>query len=216
MSNRRTGSHPPRSHSQQVVVADGVRLTREGLAELLRAHGISPQVCGADPAQIVRTVTEAPADVVVLNFTTVDLPAATAAIRAVHEVPIIAVSVSQTVTDVTQCAELGLAGFVLADDSVADLLALISTADAGETTCPPRAVPMLMQALQRQAGASSATTPLTAREREIAALLDEGLANKEIAVRLGITPRTVKNHLHHVYEKLGVHSRGEVVARGRR
>lgn len=184
------------------------------MGELLRAHGIGTTLCGAEPDEIVRTVTDAPADVVVLNFTTVDLVAATAAIRAVRQVPLIAVSVSQTVADITRCAELGLSGFVLADDSVADLLELICTAEPGEPTCPLRAVPMLMQALQQRAGASYATPALTTRESEIAALLREGLANKEIALRLGIATRTVKNHLQHVYEKLGVHSRGELVARG--
>lgn len=200
---------------RRVVIADGVRLTRDGMGELLSANGIRTTLCGADPDEIVQTVVSAPADVVVLNFTTVDLVAATTAVRSVRDVPLIAVSVSQTVADVACCAELGLSGFVLADDSVADLLELIFTAEAGQSTCPPGAVPMLMQAFQERAGASSAPASLTARETEIAALLEEGLANKEIAQRLGIATRTVKNHLQHVYEKLDVHSRGELVARAR-
>lgn len=57
-------------------------------------------------------------------------------------------------------------------------------------------------------------TMLTTREREILALLADGLANKQIAARLGISPNTVKTHLELLFEKLGVSSRAEAVASG--
>jgi len=55
---------------------------------------------------------------------------------------------------------------------------------------------------------------LTAREREILALLADGLANKQIAGRLGISTNTVKTHLELLFDKLGVSSRAEAVATG--
>jgi two-component system, NarL family, nitrate/nitrite response regulator NarL len=54
---------------------------------------------------------------------------------------------------------------------------------------------------------------LTPRERGIAALIDEGLSNKEIAARLGIEVCTVKNHVHHILEKLEVTRRSQAAAR---
>jgi len=57
-------------------------------------------------------------------------------------------------------------------------------------------------------------TVLTNREREILALLADGLGNKQIAARLGISPNTVKTHLELLFEKLGVSSRAEAVATG--
>jgi DNA-binding CsgD family transcriptional regulator len=60
-----------------------------------------------------------------------------------------------------------------------------------------------------QAGAS-----LTNREREILALLADGLGNKQIAARLGISTNTVKTHLELLFEKIGVSSRAEAVATG--
>jgi DNA-binding NarL/FixJ family response regulator len=57
-------------------------------------------------------------------------------------------------------------------------------------------------------------TVLTNREREILALLADGLANKQIAARLGISKNTVKTHLELLFDKLGVSSRAEAVATG--
>jgi two-component system, NarL family, nitrate/nitrite response regulator NarL len=61
---------------------------------------------------------------------------------------------------------------------------------------------------------SSVGSNLTPREREILALLADGLANKQIAARLGISKNTVKTHLELVFDKLGVSSRAEAVATG--
>jgi len=58
-----------------------------------------------------------------------------------------------------------------------------------------------------------ATAHLTRRETEIALLIDEGLANKEIASRLGIAPQTVKNHVHNLLQKLGARGRNDAAAR---
>ncbi|MDP9277992.1 MAG: LuxR C-terminal-related transcriptional regulator, partial [Gemmatimonadota bacterium] len=59
-----------------------------------------------------------------------------------------------------------------------------------------------------------AGTVLSNREREILALLADGLANKQIAARLGISKNTVKTHLELLFDKLGVSSRAEAVATG--
>jgi len=64
------------------------------------------------------------------------------------------------------------------------------------------------------ASAIEQSAPLTNREREILALLADGLGNKQIATRLGISPNTVKTHLELLFEKIGVRSRAEAVAVG--
>jgi DNA-binding NarL/FixJ family response regulator len=57
--------------------------------------------------------------------------------------------------------------------------------------------------------------PLTTREREVLELIDEGLSNKQIAQHLSIELPTVKNHVHHILGKLGVHRRTEAAALAR-
>lgn len=60
-------------------------------------------------------------------------------------------------------------------------------------------------------GPSQPTAPLTAREEDVVRLVARGLPNKAIAGQLGISPRTVEGHLNHVFEKVGVTSRTELV-----
>ena len=89
----------------------------------------------------------------------------------------------------------------------------------GEAACSPRvAAALLRRVADRGARArrlDGEFAPLTSRERQIVALIDEGLSNKEIAARLCIELSTVKNHVHNLLEKLGARGRGEAAARVR-
>lgn len=207
----RANALKPITRTRVVLVADSVRLTREALCEVLGRNGFTVAGSDARPASIVAALDDR-FDVVVMNAATINLRAAVRAVESHRNIPIVAMSVAATVDAVSMCAELGLAGFVLADDTIENLLEMVSTATIAAPQCPSTAVPMLLRAMRNRAKASTGTDRLTRREREIAGLLREGLANKEIAARLGITARTVKNHLHHIYDKLGLHSRGEVAA----
>lgn len=117
-------------------------------------------------------------------------------------------------------AEAGSAGYVGREGSTTDLVAAIHLSVSGELACPPRLAALLFNRVGELAprpvpGASSATL-LTPREREVMALVEQGLPNKVIAQRLSIEHATVKNHVHHVLEKLQAHGRGAAVARLRR
>ena len=71
---------------------------------------------------------------------------------------------------------------------------------------------MLLRRVGRDAEAPPAAAPLTAREREIAELIEKGLSNKEIATRLQIELPTVKNHVHNILTKLKATRRGQAAA----
>jgi DNA-binding NarL/FixJ family response regulator len=68
------------------------------------------------------------------------------------------------------------------------------------------------QAVSRGKRGQKAATRMTTREREVTALIAEGLGNKEIAGRLSIAAHTVKSHVHNILEKLALHTRLEVAA----
>ena len=72
---------------------------------------------------------------------------------------------------------------------------------------------LVLRSLQKRGQAKQQLAELTAREAEILGLFAESYDTKEIASQLGISARTVGDHLHHIYAKLHVHSRGGAIAR---
>jgi DNA-binding NarL/FixJ family response regulator len=126
---------------------------------------------------------------------------------------VVVLAASEAEPDLVRLAEAGVSGFVLHDQSVEQLAAVIYGVTRGEASCPPR----LAAALLQRVSALAARTPyqadegaLTTRELEIATLVAEGLSNKEIARRLHITLATTKNHVHSILKKLQVTRRADV------
>jgi len=105
------------------------------------------------------------------------------------------------------------------DATAAEILAAVHAAAAGLTSLPAELATTVFPAKSSD-GAPTPADPggraLTPREAEILALLGEGLGNKEIGARLGISEHTVKTHLAAIYEKLGAANRAEAVATGLR
>src|ERR1700693_5622951 len=101
--------------------------------------------------------------------------------------------------------EFEVVGVTASDTNVPSSVDVILLAHAGEDSG---------LRIQPTRGAAIIGPTLTNREREILALLADGLANKQIAARLGISKNTVKTHLELLFDKLGVSSRAEAVATG--
>ena len=104
---------------------------------------------------------------------------------------------------VLDAIEAGAAGYLLKDAGPDDVIAAVRAAQAGGATLDPRAARVLLDAQRRPAPPAR----LSARELEVLGLVASGLANKQIALRLGISERTVKAHLTTVFAQLGVTDR---------
>ncbi|MBI4277602.1 MAG: response regulator transcription factor [Armatimonadetes bacterium] len=202
----------------RVLIVDDIRLYREGLAQTLgREADITAIGAVADLREALAAVPEFRPDVLLLHMA---LPESLAALRALigaaPHVKVVTLGVTESEDEVIACAEAGAAGYVLREATLEDLVAAIRSVTRGETICSPRIAATLLRrvatlAAERRSWATRAE--LTPREREILELIDQGLSNKEIARRLFIEVRTVKNHVHHILEKLSVHRRGEAAAR---
>lgn len=120
--------------------------------------------------------------------------------------------------EVIRCAQAGVAGYVSRDASLEELAAAVLTVAQGDVACPPHIAGIVLRRLAAAAAGSTPKPdhPLTLRERQIVALVDQGLCNKEIAARLGVEVSTVKNHVHNLLQKFGAKRRGEAAARARR
>ena len=109
-------------------------------------------------------------------------------------------------------AEAGVGGLLARDVDVDDVAQAVQTTASGGTVCSPRLAALLLRRVGRSAQDRPVTSPLTSREREIAALLEQGLSNKEIGARLQIELPTVKNHVHSILTKLKASRRGQAAA----
>jgi two-component system nitrate/nitrite response regulator NarL len=202
----------------RVLVVDDIIVYRDALAGVLdREPSIDEVATAADFDTAQRCLDQAFPTVVLLNIAMARSGDVLGAIvRVAPNLPVVALAMSETEDEVIAWAEAGVAGYLLRGDSLADLVAVIHSVARGETLCSPRVAATLLRrvaklATERQLHA--APTHLTTREREVLQLVDEGLSNKQIARRLSIEVRTVKNHVHHILEKLQVHRRGEAAAR---
>lgn len=199
-----------------VLIVAPVRLYREGLEQALARHeGL--EVAGAVPsvAEALKLLEERTPDTVVL-----DVAAGPSFARALTsrwpDLRVIVLALAETPPNIVEWAEAGAAGFADEDATVPDLVATIVGAAENRLVCSPIAAAALLRRVRSLARDSGEDAPLSPREFEIAQLIEQGLMNKEIASRLGIELATVKNHVHRILDKLGVHRRTEAAAHIRR
>ena len=214
-----TASVPAERQGIELLLVTGSRLFCDGLVSGLGATGDCRVVATAtDGAEAVRLAQCHAPDVVVIDL--VGEPAGDLT-RAIHRVArrakVIALGVTESESTVLPLIEAGMAGYVTVDGTLPDLVETVRRAARGESMCSPRVVAMLLRRISVLAAEREPDTvaTLTARELEIVALIEDGLTNKEIAQRLCIQVPTVKNHVHHILEKLDVRRRADAAAKMR-
>jgi DNA-binding NarL/FixJ family response regulator len=129
-------------------------------------------------------------------------------------IKIIAFGIAQKDDVICAYAEAGADGFIFQDDNVDDLFATIRGVKNGQLRCSERVANALLQRLKQRSVVNSPANvvlSLTPREKQIIELIAIGLTNKQISRKLQIQLPTVKNHLHHIFEKLHVRTRSEAV-----
>lgn len=204
----------------RVLLISTVALYREGLAEVLaRRKGIEVAGATADPAGASGALVGG-CGIVVLDMVGFDPVEVAPRVVAATEARVVAINVPSDPGDVIACVEAGVACCMTAEASLDQLVLAIASAVRGESPCSPWTAAVLQRhvaalARERRTSVNSADpvrARLTAREFEIIELVELGLSNKEIALRLFIELPTVKNHIHRVLDKLGVGRRAEAAA----
>ncbi|HEX6492587.1 MAG TPA: response regulator transcription factor [Candidatus Dormibacteraeota bacterium] len=192
----------------RLLLVDDHAVVREGLRAFLRlVPGLEVVGDAADGASAVAAARSLRPDVVLLDLV---MPGGdgVAALRLLRtEVPQARVLVLTSFTDDAQifaAMEAGAAGYLLKDVEPDALVSAVRAVAAGDPALHPRVATRLMR---RGVALEPRLVELTPRERDVLRLIVEGLANKEIARRLGIGEKTVKTHVSRVLDKLGAADR---------
>jgi len=199
----------------RVLIADDQTLFRSGLARLLdsdeRVTVVGEAVDGLEAVQLAKTLKP---DVVLMDIKMPNLDGIEAARRIVTENPRVRVLMLSTFdadNNVIQALKAGASGYVLKDSQPKAIVSSIMAVVAGERVMASAVANRVLEML------TGVTTPkefydgLTAREVEILKMLATGMANKQIAYKLKISEKTVRNHVSNMYEKLDIYDRAQAV-----
>jgi two-component system, NarL family, response regulator LiaR len=196
----------------RVVVVDDHELVRGGIRMSLQLFDDLELVAEAATGDAAIAVCEETRpDVVLMDLVMPGVDGADATAEILRRVPHARVLALTSFSDpdlIERALRAGATGYVLKNVSAQELAAAIRQTNAGIATLAPEVAEVLMRAMTSPPPGAA----LTDREREVLALLAEGLTNAEIAERLVVTLSTVKTHVSSILSKLGASGRTEVVA----
>lgn len=197
-----------------VMLIDDHPVVRAGLRAILNAFPDIEVVLEGSDGSAIEQLTDADAphiDVVVcdIQMPDVDGIAATRRVRELDGPPVLILTTYDTQADILAAVEAGALGYLLKDAPEETLHTAVLDTAAGKRTLAPEVTNLLAERLAQP------ETALSPRELEILQALATGDSNKQIAQRLFISEATVKTHLIHVYQKLGVETRTAAVSAAR-
>jgi DNA-binding NarL/FixJ family response regulator len=197
----------------RVLIVDDHPVVRDGLRGVLDGEP-DMEVVGeaAHGAEALARVAAEPVDVVLMDLrmpTMGGVEAIGELRRTAPSVRVLVLTTFDTDRDVLPAIEAGATGYLLKDTPRDELLRAVRAAYRGEAVLSPAVAGRLMGQVR-----APAEDALTARELEVLRLVAAGFTNRETARRLFISEATVKTHLLHIYDKLGVRDRASAVAAG--
>jgi len=195
----------------RVLVVDDHGVLRDGLGRVIEAQADLELVgTAADGREAIEAARAGLPDVVLMDLEMPTMDGIDATRGIVAERPGTAVLILTSFSDrsrIVSALDAGAVGYLLKDAAADEVVEAIRTAAAGGSPLDPRAARSLIEAKT----APDPLESLSGREREVLGALLEGLPNKLIARRLGISEKTVKTHLTNVFRQIGVTDRVQAV-----
>ncbi|ASR34535.1 DNA-binding response regulator [Prauserella marina] len=198
----------------RLVVIDDHPVVRDGLRAMLGTQADFEIVGEAASGQEALAVVAATVPDVALTDLRMPDPSGAELIRLLLEttpaVKVLVLTTHDTDSDVLPAVEAGAIGYLLKDAPREELFRAVRAAARGETVLSSSVAALLLRRVRP--AHRLAATPLSAREREVLALVARGNTNRETAAMLHLSEATVKTHLLHIYAKLEVPDRASAVA----
>lgn len=196
----------------KLVIADDHSMIREGLKQLLELEGQFKVIAEAsDGVECLDILSKEAPDVLLLD---INMPNKNGldVLKELNQsgnrkVKVLVLTVHNEVEYLIKAVELGVDGYVLKDSESSELKKAIMTILNGETYIQPDLIPMLNAKMISMENDYDKIDSLTKRELDVLKNLAIGMYNKEIATKLEISERTVKNHVSNIFKKIGVSDR---------
>lgn len=205
-------------HKLRIVVADDHALMRRGISDLLSSVPNWEVVAeAANGREAIETVRRHKPDVLVIDLTMPELNGLTAAREILKSHPrteIVLLTMHNTEQAIREVLESGARGYVLKSDADQDLITAVKAVSQGKPYFTPNVAEVVLKGyLQRgtQPAADGGSQQLTTRERQVVQLLAEGKGNKEVAVAMKVSVKTVEAHRSNINRKLSIRTTSELV-----
>ena len=194
-----------------IMIADDHSMIREGLKQLLELDGDIKVIAEANNGKdcLEKLNTYHP-DVLLLDINMPEmngLQVLEILKERKSDIKVLVLTVHNEVEYLLKAVEIGISGYMLKDSNSSELKNAIFSIIEGEDYIQPSLIPMLNSKLLEMDSDKVKLDLLTRREYEVLKLLTEGMFNKEIAMRLNISERTVKNHVSNIFKKIEVTDR---------
>lgn len=190
----------------RVLIADDHKMVREGLRRILEFDGEIQVIDEADNGEeCIKKIRSSKLDIVLLD---INMPVMNG-IEALQEIrkkklktKVIILTVHNEIEYLLRAVDIGIDGYVLKDSDAHELIRAVTSVYEGDKFIQPSLIPLLNSKLIARDLDAERLEQLSKREIEVLKLVAVGMFNKEIGVELGISERTVKNHLSSIFKKI--------------